>query len=845
MNKKRKTKYIIGGLLILILVAYSVGVASQLIQALFNWLGGDGGFAQGFNGLSGLSGLDGLVSGATSETWTATDITQPTSTITQSASLNIGHPLHALTALLNTPYNLYGFVVIAILAGLIIIFLKKNSSVSGVMDNERNFVYSDKGTYGTAGWMTDDELRNELEVTNDLKRVRGTILGELDSGKTKSIGKTTNKSKGIIKGFTNNLTSSIGIKGSGVVCVPEDTMMNRNVAVYGAAGSMKSRAYVRNMVFQSVRRGDSLIVTDPKSELYASTAEYLRNNGYIVRVFNLISPENSDSWNCLREIEGDNQELMAQIFCDVVIRNTLLNGKMDPFWDTGAIALLKALCLYVVQVYPEENRNIGEVYKMLANIASSGGGSGSGSNSIGGVGSGSGSGLSGSGGTTLRAAFSALPFGHSAKAPFEIFQQASDSVQSGIIIGLANRIQVFQIEALRMITSHSNGIDLTLPGKQKCAYFCITSDQDSTFDFLSSLFLSFMFIKLVRFADSQPNQCLPLPVHLLADELANIGVIPDLTKKISTVRSRKISMSVIFQNIAQMQNRYPDNQWLEIIGNCDTQLFLGCTDELTAKFISDRTGEVTIGVESTAKEMRSLRFSNYVPSQRETSSIGKRKLLTPDEVLRLPRDDALVIFRGQKVLKVKKFDYTKHPEAKKLRDCNARDYVPNWRMVDDGLTGNENPTGDKGKLVKPSAASENTIENTIDERSVAYSQYKIIPKVKARARNKVKSAEVGGKLEGALKVDDLAEISFSEHIETSLDPSVIEPVKTNKSNTKTQLSISDIPPMPSPQKPQKVLGNENPVVSATATVSSLGNQRNSPTKKSHEQIGIEDLLADL
>jgi hypothetical protein len=166
----------------------------------------------------------------------------------------------------------------------------------------------------------------------------------------------------------------------------------------------------------------------------------------------------------------------------------------------------------------------------------------------------------------------------------------------------------------------------------------------------------------------------------LADELANIGTINDLTKKISTVRSRRISMSVIFQNIAQMKNRYPDDAWLEIIGNCDCQLFLGCTDEMTAKFISDRTGEVTIGVESMAKEMRSMRLSNYVPSHRETSSIGKRKLLTPDEVLRLPREDALVIFRGQKVLKVKKFDFTKHPEAKKLRECNARDYIPNWRM---------------------------------------------------------------------------------------------------------------------------------------------------------------------
>ena len=599
----RKITIIIAGLLLFSLAVYGTGIASQLIYALLSWLGGE---------VEAGQGLAGIIVGAVNEAESA-----------YTATLNIGRPQEVFTALFNYPYNLYGLGATATFAGLIIIFLMKNNSVQGTMDNERNLVYSDKGTYGTSGWMTDRELHKELELTKDLKRCRGTILGEL-SGKA--------------------------------VCVPENTMMNRNVAVYGAAGSMKSRAYVRNMVFQCVRRGESLIITDPKSELYASMAEYLRDSGYIVKVFNLISPENSDSWNCLREIEGDNQELMAQIFCDVVIRNTLLNGKMDPFWDSGAISLLKALCLYVVQIYPEADRNIGEVYKLLANVASGGDGCG------------------------LKSAFAALPFGHSAKAPYDIFQQASDNVQSGIIIGLANRIQVFQIEVLRTITSHSNGIDLTLPGKERCAYFCITSDQDSTFDFLSSLFLSFLFIKLVRFADSQPSQTLPISVHLLADEIANVGAIPDLTKKISTVRSRKISMSVIFQNIAQMKNRYPEDAWLEIIGNCDTQLFLGCTDEMTAKFISDRTGEVTIGVESMAKEMRSMRLSNYVPSHRETSSIGKRKLLTPDEVLRLPRDDALVIFRGQKVLKVKKFDYTKHPESKNMRDCNARDYIPNWRL---------------------------------------------------------------------------------------------------------------------------------------------------------------------
>ena len=144
----------------------------------------------------------------------------------------------------------------------------------------------------------------------------------------------------------------------------------------------------------------------------------------------------------------------------------------------------------------------------------------------------------------------------------------------------------------------------------------------------------------------------------------------------STVRSRCLNISIIFQNLAQLQNRYPQNQWQEILGNCDTQLFLGCTDELTATFISNRTGDVTIGVSSKAKQLGTWRISDYTPEYRQTSSIGKRKLLTPDEVLRLPLDKALVILRGQKVLKVDKFDYTLHPDSKKIKPCKAVEHIP-------------------------------------------------------------------------------------------------------------------------------------------------------------------------
>ena len=315
--------------------------------------------------------------------------------------------------------------------------------------------------------------------------------------------------------------------------------------------------------------------------------------------------------------------------------------------------LLKALVLYVEQGYSEGDRTIGEVYRLLSMTSEK----------------------------ELDDLFDGLLVTHPAKAPYSIFKQSSESVRGGVIIGLGSRLQVFQNQDIRNITGYDE-IDLELPGKQPCAYFCITSDQDSTFDFLSSLFLSFIFIKLVRYADQEcPGGALPVPVHVLGEELCACGVIPDLSRKISVIRSRNISMSCVFQNLAGLQNRYPDNQWQEILGNCDITLFLGCTDALTATFISDRTGEASITVTSRGKQLDAWRVTDYTPMYRETSGVGRRKLMTMDEVLRMDVDRALVILRGKKVLEVDKYDYSKHPEAKKLRAGKASAHVPAWRKA--------------------------------------------------------------------------------------------------------------------------------------------------------------------
>lgn len=525
-----------------------------------------------------------------------------------------------LASVFHPPYGVYGVLIcIGLLAILLLMVMRMGYSDTGEYDSDRNFIYSAKGTYGTSGWMSRKEMAGVLDLVPDLRKHKGVVLGMLD-----------NKA----------------------VCIPENPHINGNLAVYGSSGSMKTRSFCVNRILQAAVRGESLIISDPKSELYEKSSEYLRDQGYCVKVFNLVNPENSDSWNCLSEVEG--QELMAQLFVDVIIKNTINNGKGDHFWDSCEMNLLKALVLYVDQSYAEQNRNIGEVYRLLT--------------------------LSGE--SDLDSLFENLPPTHPAKAPYSLYKQASDTVRSGVIIGLGSRLQVFQSELIKKITTRDE-IDLELPGQERCAYFLVTSDQDSTFDFLASLFLSFCFIKLVRYADKNcEGGKLPVPVHVLGEELTACGTIPDLSRRLSVIRSRNISMSCVFQNLAGLQNRYPLNLWQEILGNCDAQLFLGCTDELTAEFISSRTGLASVSVSSKSKQLGTWRISNYTPEYRETSGVGKRPVLTPDEVLRLPIKQALVIIRGQKVLKVDKMDYSKHPEASKLRSCKASAHIPEWRRLE-------------------------------------------------------------------------------------------------------------------------------------------------------------------
>lgn len=514
---------------------------------------------------------------------------------------------HGISSVAGIQCSIVAFILFGAVAGLIV----WRGSGKEAYD-ERNFEVSSKGTYGTAGFMDEEERAQVLQSEKSFEKVDGVIFGR-------------------------------NLQDEKIISLPVESRLNRNFAVCGSQGSMKSRAFARVMALQCIRRGESVYLTDPKSELYEDLSFYFRESGYTVKQLNLIQLEHSDAWNCLGEIDDGS---LIDVFCDVVIRNT--TDKFDHFYDNTEMDLLKALCLYVFHEYPPEKRTFPEAYKLLINKSVD----------------------------MLDAIFDRLPTHHPARGPYQLFAKA-EKVKGNAVLGLGTRLQIMQNKLVQQITSHDE-IDLSLPGREKCAYFCITSDQDSTFDMLATLFTSFLSIKLVRYADRTKERRLPVPVQFILDEFPNLGVVPDFKKKLATARSRGIGMSILFQNIPQLQNRYPDNQWEEILGGCDFSIFLGCNDMTTASYYSDRTGEITVSVSSIRKSYYTIRATDYVPEYTESTALGKRMLLLPDEILRFPLDQGLLIIRGQKVCRFRKMDYLEHPDSQYMKLEKVEEHIPEW-----------------------------------------------------------------------------------------------------------------------------------------------------------------------
>ncbi|MBO6233718.1 MAG: type IV secretory system conjugative DNA transfer family protein [Clostridia bacterium] len=260
----------------------------------------------------------------------------------------------------------------------------------------------------------------------------------------------------------------------------------------------------------------SIVVTDAKGEIYRITNELFRKNKYNVQVFNLKDMLHSDRWNPL----GENEDITdIQTSANVIISGTQKNGGKDDFWPRAEENLLKAFEFYFMENQLSQN-TLTDIYKKIAegDVAS------------------------------LDGMFKQLPQNSPARMSYNIFASGSDTIKSSVLTGLGTRLQAFQNKDLQELTNTTD-IDLTLPGKEPCIYYVISSDVDSSKDFLVSLFFTFLFIKLVRYADARPDGKCQNDVFFFLDEFCNIGEIPDFNRKISTVRSRGIALIPIVQNI--------------------------------------------------------------------------------------------------------------------------------------------------------------------------------------------------------------------------------------------------------------------------------------------------------
>lgn len=587
--------------------------------------------------------------------------------------------LRGFVLALTTGYGIVTALVFACAITFIIIrFSVNNADLNATKEvDDRGVATSMAGTYGTARWMNETEAKKVYEV-GPVENVTGTILGQ----------------------FTQD--------GEEVIALPFEPTGNRNLILIGPPGSGKSFGYVRTAVFQSIVRGESVVVTDPKGEIHNDMRKLLESRGYKVKVFNLINLDLSNAWDCVQEIydpiTGNIDDQRVITFCKTVIANTGggANSKGDPFWESSEENLFRvavSYCAYIrekslIEIYErrakelltqlpyitqEDEQSLIEIVKnpesamvdrrrVVEYLAHSFYGDEEGDRKL--------SeweedaptcNISDIYGALLHndldkweANFKYVPLSHPAASAWAVFKGMGERVQPNIVGGLNTRLQLFMTYKVRRVISNDD-IRLANLGAEKTALFLIISDDNASMQLLSSLLLSFLFKDLKEAFDAVGGEG-RIPVNVVADELANTGVWPNFEKTIATARSRKIAVSLILQSLPQLTQLYGEENAETIIGCCNTMLVLGCNDKYTAEYISDKSGIVTIRAKSVSDTRASSAGNRGVMQGYSLSEgDGKRNLVNPDEVQHLDKEQILIMTNGQNMLEAKRFGFIHHP----------------------------------------------------------------------------------------------------------------------------------------------------------------------------------------
>jgi type IV secretion system protein VirD4 len=420
---------------------------------------------------------------------------------------------------------------------------------------------------------------------------------------------------------------------------------NLNVLVVGGSGSGKTRFYAKPNVMQA---NTSFVVLDPKGEILRDTGNLLKANGYEIKVLDLINMHLSHCYNPFAYLKDDKDVLKL---VTNLIRNTTPKGSNtnDPFWERSETALLEALILYLLYEAPKEEQNFPMVMEMIAaaevreddETYQS----------------------------PLDELFERLEMRepeHLAVKQYNIFKLAAGKTAKSILIGLGVRLEKFNLTTLAGITTVDE-MELSSIGEKKTALFAVIPDNDSSFNFIVGMLYTQLFQSLMYLADYKYGGRLPVHVHFVMDEFANVALPDEFDKLLSTMRSREISVSIILQNLAQLKALFKDT-WESIVGNCDEFLYLGGNEQSTHKYVSELLGKETIDTNTygLSRGRNGSYSTNYQQSGRE--------LLTPDEVRMLDNRFALLFIRGERAVMDEKYDILKHPNLKLTVDGGSQPF---------------------------------------------------------------------------------------------------------------------------------------------------------------------------
>ena len=404
-----------------------------------------------------------------------------------------------------------------------------------------------------------------------------------------------------------------------------------NVLVIGGSGAAKTRSFVLPNILTA---NTNYVITDPKSEVLLATGSYLKEQGYDVRVLNLVNLEQSDGYNpfCYLRDEKDVLKLVNNL-----IQSTTPKGshESDPFWTKAETALLQAIILMLFQEAPEYEQNFSMVMRVLeyAEVREEDEGHVS----------------------PLDLLFESIERRKPdsvAVRQYKVFKLAAGKTAKSILVSTAVRLAPFNLPQIQALTDHDD-MDLYTLGEKKVALYAVIPDNDNTFNFLVSLLYAQAFQALYYSADQIHHGPLPRHVRFVLDEFAAMP-LPGFTRELATMRSRSISASVIIQNMAQIKELYKDS-WETIPGNCDTILYLGGNESSTHKYVSEMLGKATIDTKThgQTKGKSGSYSTNFQMSGRE--------LLTPDEVRKLDNRYALLFIRGASPVMDEKYDLMHHP----------------------------------------------------------------------------------------------------------------------------------------------------------------------------------------